>query len=157
MPEPDDHTTPETAPAGAPVDPSAGGAAGPPADGTTPDPAADELRQTFDRPYVEALRRSEAAHRVRAKTADALGARLVTAYAAATGRLADPTDLAASPELCDDDGVPDPGKVAAAVDALLEARPHLATRRPSGDVGQGARPGDTAGVSLAGMLRAGAA
>jgi hypothetical protein len=41
----------------------------------------------------------------------------------------------------------------AAVDELIARKPHLANRRPSGDVDQGAREqGQT--VDLAGMLRA---
>lgn len=162
--EPDETTTTVTAaPVAVATDSPAGGSSGHPPVGDTTEPADDTvdatddgLRQTFDRPYVEQLRRSEAGYRQRAKHADALGERLVTAYAAATGRLADATDLAYDAALCDDDGLPDPGKVTAAVDALLEAKPHLASRRPVGDVGQGARPGQDAGVSLAGLLRAGA-
>ena len=42
------------------------------------------------------------------------------------------------------------------MDALLLAKPHLTSRRPVGDVGQGARPGLAAPVSLAGLLQAGA-
>jgi len=79
-----------------------------------------------------------------------LGARLVTAYAAGTGRLAAPTDLP-----FDDDGLVDEGKVSAAVDQLLVRKPHLASRRPAGDVGQGARA-EVQPVSLVGLLRAGA-
>lgn len=157
--QPDDLTeTTETAPAGAPETPPAGDQGGAPADGTPEpaEPADDDRREVFDRPYVDKLRKSEAAYRVRAKHAEELGARLVTAYAAATGKLADPTDLAYDAALCDDDGLPDPERVAAAVDALLEAKPHLATRRPVGDVGQGPRPGEQPSVSLAGLLRAGA-
>ncbi|MEJ7832635.1 MAG: hypothetical protein WKF79_06955 [Nocardioides sp.] len=116
----------------------------------------DGQRETFDRAYIEELRKEAAGYRVRAKHADTLGARLVTAYAAQTGRLADATDLPYDAALCDDDGVPDPERVAAAVGALLETKPHLATRRPVGDVGQGARPGEPDGVSLAGLLRVGA-
>lgn len=56
--------------------------------------------------------------------------------------------------LCGEDGLPDEAKVRAAVDDMLTRKPHLASRRPAGDVGQGARPAE-AGVSLAGLLRAG--
>lgn len=115
----------------------------------------DDEPDTFAREYVEQLRRENAAARVKAKRTDTLGQRLVASYAAQTGRLADPTDLAYSDDLCDEHGVPDEAKVAAAVDELLERKPHLASRRPTGDVGQGARPAE-AGVSLAGLLRAGA-
>jgi hypothetical protein len=132
-----------------------------PSGGSNPDDAPevepeDELRQTFDREYVEKLRRSEAGYRQRARRADALGAALVTSYAELTGKLADPTDLPYSDELCDEHGVPVEAKVRAAVDELLARKPHLASRRPAGDVGQGARVGEPDGVSLAGLLRAGA-
>ena len=59
------------------------------------------------------------------------------------GRLADPSDLldgAAHGVLLDDNGAPDPEKVKAAISELLARRPHYA-KRISGDVGQGARPG----------------
>lgn len=142
-----DEPTPDNPPADDPT--------GEPAAGPEVDPDGDHP-ETFPRSYVEELRRSEAGYRTRAKQSDTLAAALVTSYAAQTGRLADPSDLPYDAEaLCDEDGVPDAGKVAAAVDALLTVKPHLATRRPVGDVGQGARP-DTTGVSLAGMLRAGA-
>ncbi len=119
-------------------------------------PASDGQRQTFDREYVPRLRDEAASHRVKAKRADALAAALVTSQAALTGRMADPTDLPFSEELLDEHGVPDPAKVTAAVEELLGRKPHLAARRPRGDVGQGARPGEADGVSLAGLLRAGA-
>lgn len=117
-----------------------------PTDGT-PDP------ETFPRAVVEELRRENADQRVKAKRGDALAQRLVLAYAQALGRLADPTDLPYDEALCDDDGIPDPAKIADAVDELLGRKPHLADRRPRGDVGQGAT-GETTGVDLAGMLRA---
>ncbi len=120
-----------------------------PDEGTRPDEAAPEV---FDREYVQKLREEAAGHRVRAKRADALAAALVSAQAALTGKLADPTDLAYSDDLLDDNGLVDEGKVRAAVDALLERKPHLAARRVVGDVGQGARPSEDA-FSLVGLLR----
>ena len=65
----------------------------------------------------------------------------------ATGRLADPSDLA-----FDDAHLTDPDALTAAIDDLLARKPHLASRRVVGDVGQGAGKGDTP-VDLAGMLR----
>lgn len=61
----------------------------------------------------------------------------MTAYAAATGKLADATDLPFDVELLDEDGMVDPDKVYAAVTALLARKPHLASRRPTGSVEQG--------------------
>ncbi len=64
----------------------------------------------------------------------------MTAQAALTGKLADPTDLPFTEDLLDDDGLVDDTKVQAAVEDLIKRKPHLAARRPTGDVGQGARP-----------------
>lgn len=109
--------------------------------------------ETFPREYVEQLRKENAEQRTRAKRGDALAQRLVLAYAQALGRLADPTDLPFDEELCDEDGIPDPARIADAVDELLTRKPHLGDRRPRGDVGQGATA-ETSTVDLAGMLRA---
>ena len=114
-----------------------------------------EEPETFDREYVQKLRDEAASHRVRAKRADALAAALVTAQAAATGKLADPTDLPYSDDLLDDDGLVDHDMVRAAVDDLIARKPHLARRRPRGDVGQGARP-EVDEIGLGALLRRGA-
>lgn len=108
----------------------------------------DEEPETFDRPYVEKLRREAAESRVKAKRADDLAAALWTARVTATGRLADPTDL-----VMPDDADPlDEDAIASAVDDLLERKPHLASRKPRGDVGAGATPaGGT--VDLAALMR----
>ena len=103
---------------------------------------------TFPRKVVEDLRRENATYRTRAQRADDLATRLHTALVAATGRLADPTDLP-----FDESHVDDAEVLTAAIDDLLTRKPHLASRKPSGDVGQGASAsGET--VDLAGMLRA---
>jgi len=115
----------------------------------------EEEPETFDREYVQKLRDEAAGHRVKAKRAEALSAALVTAQAAATGRMADPTDLPYDEEMLDDDGLPDVGKVTAAVEEMLKRKPHLAARRPRGDVGQGARP-EVTEEGLASLLRRGA-
>ena len=107
--------------------------------------------ETFPRDYVQRLRDEAAAHRVRARDRDTLAERLVVALAAGTGRLADPDDLPRTPDLLAD---PTAENVTAAVEELLARKPHLASRRPTGDAGQGARP-DEAGVSLLGLLRGG--
>ncbi|MDP9429961.1 MAG: hypothetical protein M3P31_00270 [Actinomycetota bacterium] len=125
-----------------------------------PDPAADlgpdpAETEVFDREYVQKLRDEAAGHRVRAKRTDALNARLATAQAALTGKLADPTDLPFTDDLLDDDGLVDEAKVHAAVDDLIKRKPHLAARRPTGNVGQGARP-ELPEIGLAAMLRRGA-
>lgn len=114
-----------------------------------PTPEADEA-ETFPRDYVEKLRKESADARVKAKRADDLAARLHTALVAATGRLADPSDLP-----FDEAHLEDADALSAAVDALVAVKPHLASRRPFGAIGQGVTP-TPAGVDLAGILRAGA-
>lgn len=122
---------------------------------TSPDTAQDDP-DTFDRAYVQRLRDDAAKDRIKAKRADQLAVRLVTAMAGQTNRLADPTDLPYDPGLLDDDGMPDPDKVAEAIEQLLARKPHLASRRPQdSNVGQGAQAQpDT--FSLADLLRRGA-
>ncbi len=107
----------------------------------------DADAETFSRTYVEKLRRENQRYRERAGEADGLAQRLHTALVAATGRLADPTDLAFDAAHLDD-----PDALTAAIEELLTRKPHLASRRPLGDIGQGAtRTTDT--VDLAGILR----
>lgn len=103
--------------------------------------------ETFPREYVQQLRQEAADARVKVKDRDDLAARLHTALTAATGRLADPTDLPFH-----EDHLTDETALATAVDELLTRKPHLAARRIVGDVGQGATKGAT-DVDLAGMLR----
>nr|WP_237394175.1 hypothetical protein [Mycobacterium paraintracellulare] len=105
---------------------------------------------TFSRSYVEKLRRENASYRERAGKADELGKRLHTALVEATGALADPTDMPYDAAHLDD-----PAALAAAIDELLAAKPHLATRRPFGDVGQGNRGASSSEpVNLHSLLRA---
>lgn len=119
------------------------------AETTEPDDATtDTDPETFPRSVVEELRRENAEQRVKAKHADDLARRLHLALTTATGRLADPTDLP-----FDEVHVDDPAALTVALDELLGRKPHLASRRPSGDVGQGAT-GQTDSVDLAGILRA---
>lgn len=126
-------------------------------DGDGPDQPQDKITDdgpdTFDRAYVQRLRDEAAGHRVRAKRADTLAARLVTSMAAQTNRLADPTDLTFRPDLLEDDGLPDAAKVADAIEKLLARKPHLASRRPvQSEGGQGAYARADA-VSLGDLLR----
>lgn len=103
--------------------------------------------QTFPRSVVERLRKENATYRTRAMDRDSLAERLHTALVAATGRLADPTDLP-----YDDAHLTDATALEVALSELLERKPHLGDRRPRGDIGQGARGGSDE-VDLAGMLR----
>jgi hypothetical protein len=112
--------------------------------------------EVFPAEYVRELREENAKSRTKAKRADDLAARLVSSMAAGTGRLADPSDLPYADDLLDEDGYPDEAKVLAAVDELLTRKPHLASTRVAGDVGQGARGEAEPMVSLADLLRTGA-
>ncbi|MFL0292991.1 hypothetical protein ACJH6J_18330 [Mycobacterium sp. SMC-18] len=107
-----------------------------------------EDAETFPREYVEKLRQENGKYRQRASEADSLANRLHTELVRATGRLADPTDLP-----FDVDHIADAGKMSAAIDALLETKPHLASRRPTGDIGQGNRGQGGGSFSLLQMLK----
>ena len=104
--------------------------------------------ETFPREVVEKLRQENGRYRQRAQQADTLAERLHTELVRATGRLADPTDLPYS-----EDHLDDPEKMTAALDELLDRKPHLATRRPSGDIGQGNRGPASSGFSLLDTLK----
>jgi hypothetical protein len=112
----------------------------------------DAQSETFDRPYVENLRKESAGYRDRAKTAEArvdeLTRALLTAQVAATGRLADPTDLKAATDVLDN-----PEALNAAIDALLEAKPHLKARKASGDIGQGSRGASAQPANLLSIIK----
>lgn len=95
-------------------------------------PAADEDAETFPRDYVVKLRDENAKYRQRAADRDDIATQLHTALVAATGRLADPADLP-----FDDAHLTDSDALTAAVDALLTSKPHLASRKPIGNIGQG--------------------
>ena len=128
-------------------------------EGSEGDPSStSEPEETFYRPYVERLRRESAEYRTRAKRADELESRLRVAVVreGTAGILEDPGDLLRhreADELLDDDGYPDVEKVRAAAHELAAGKPHLARRRPEGDVDQGARVEQTPEVSLTQMLR----
>lgn len=117
------------------------------------EPAEDENEpqedgETFPREYVEKLRTEAADARIKAKRAEDYARRLQHALVGATGRLADPTDLP-----FDEANVMDEEQLNAAIDSLLEAKPHLASRRPRGNIGQGPVSNGDGTVSLAGLLR----
>ncbi|WP_206064968.1 hypothetical protein [Nocardioides sp. JQ2195] len=103
--------------------------------------------ETFPLEYVQKLRDESAKYRTRAQRADDLAQRLHVSLVAASGRLADPDDLPFNEAHIDD-----PEALTAAIDDLLTRKPHLVSRTPVGDVGQGATQGE-ATVDLAGMLR----
>lgn len=124
---------------------------------TEQDESTTDEPDTFPRAYVEQLRDESARYRQRAGRADELHRRLVetTIRTAAADHLADPAELtlfAAEADLLDDDGYPDADLIVTAAKALVAQRPHLAPRRPRGDIGQGATATDDP-TNLAGILR----
>lgn len=110
--------------------------------------ADNEDPDTFPREYVEKLRDENAKYRQRAQKADQLAERLHTALTAATGRLQDPNDLP-----FDHTHLDDPEALETAISELLAKKPHLASRKPTGNIGQGVTS-STDAVDLAALLRA---
>ena len=108
----------------------------------------DDAPDTFPREYVEKLRDENAKYRQRAQRSDDLAQRLHEALVTATGRLQDPSDLG-----FDESHLDDPEALQAAIEDLLARKPHLASRRPLGDIGQGVTNGNTGDVDLAALLR----
>lgn len=98
---------------------------------------------------VGKLRRESANYRTRLREseqrADELARELVAARIRESGRLADPTDLDPDPALLED------GALDAAIDDLIERKPHLKARS-FGNVGQHERATPD-GVSLGSLLR----
>lgn len=119
----------------------------------TPDPentgdeTGAEKPDSFPREYVEKLRDENAKYRQRAQRSDDLAHRLHEALVDATGALQDASDLP-----FDESHLDDPEALQQAIDELLAAKPHLAARRPRGDVGQG-QTGTSNTLDLAEMLR----
>ena len=116
---------------------------------------ADEAEQTpadehttFSREYVEELRGEAAKYRTRAKHTEEVERRLHDALVRLDGRLHDASDLDFDPKRLEGDG-----GVEAAISALLEAKPHLAKRAPSGDVGAGVRGEVDAAPDLISIMR----
>jgi hypothetical protein len=117
----------------------------PQVDATEPD--------TFSREYVSKLRAEAAEARVRAKIADVANEHLLTAYAAADGRLVDADALPLSPDLLGDDGLVDRDRVADAIAGLLTAKPYLQARRPVSSLPMGVRSDPPAEVGWVDVLR----
>lgn len=104
--------------------------------------------ETFPLEYVQKLRQEAADARVKAKRVDDLAQRLHIALVTATGRLADPSDLP-----YDEAQLEDADALTATIDALLERKPHLAARKPRGNVGQGETSVGSPVVDLGSLLR----
>ena len=129
-------------------------------EGITDDSAGgDESADTFPREYVEKLRRESASYRDKAKTAeqqaqdanlmlDSMMRRLHSTLVAETGKLADPDDLP-----FDVGHLYDSETLNTAIDALISEKPHLRSRKPVGDVGQGNRGPAAAEFSFMDLLK----
>lgn len=115
--------------------------------GTEGETAPEDESKTFPKPYVDKLRKEAADNRAKAKRTDDLAARLHTSLVASTGKLADPTDLP-----FDEAHLDDPEALDAAIEELIAAKPHLASRTPRGDIGQGISGKAEDDFSLAGWL-----
>ena len=107
----------------------------------------DEEQDTFPREYVEKLRDENAKYRQRAQKADDLAHRLHSALVTASGRLQDASDLP-----YDESHLDDPEALETAISELLAKKPHLGSRKPAGNIGQGAS-NTTDTIDLAAMLR----
>lgn len=120
-------------------------------DADTPsEPTAEESTEeqdTFPREYVEKLRDENAKYRQRAQKADDLAHRLHSALVEASGRLQDASDLP-----YDESHLDDPEALETAISELLAKKPHLGSRKPAGNIGQGAS-NTTDTIDLAAMLR----
>lgn len=93
-----------------------------------------EEPDTFDRSYVEKLRKESAKYRDKAKRTEELEKRLHHALIAQDGRLADPDDLEFNPDHLDN-----PGALSDAIANLVAKKPGLRAQRLSGDIGAGVR------------------
>lgn len=101
---------------------------------------------TFDRAYVEDLRKESAGYRTQLRDTQEKLHRMMVEQ---TGKLADPSDLEFDPAHLDD-----PDALLAAIEALLADRPHLKARRfdPAG-AAQGPKQGGGGQVNLADIMR----
>lgn len=116
--------------------------------GMPPESDEETEPESFPASTLENLRIEAAEHRVRARAAGDMARRQHLELVRATGRLADSTDLSFDANHLEDVSILD-----AALDDLLGRTPHLASCRPSGDIGQGATPTPADSVDLAGILR----
>ena len=117
-----------------------------PTDAGTEAPAEPE-GDTFPRAYVEELRKESAGYRTQVRE---LQERLHRMSVEQTGSLADPADLP-----FDAAHLESPEALAAAIEELLAAKPHLKARRFAPDAAaQGAKSGTSGSVDLAGLMRA---
>lgn len=122
-------------------------------DETTADEHQDDANDgTYPAKVVKDLRKENASHRERARTAEAraddLARQVFRLRVEATGKLADPDDLPFDADLLADDD-----KLTAAVDDLIAKRPHYAKRRAAGSIGQGERGYENVPQDFSALLR----
>ena len=108
---------------------------------------ADEDTILYKRADLEKLRQENGKYRQRAQRGEEYAQRLHTELVRATGKLADPTDLP-----FDEAHLVESDTLSRAIDDLLTRKPHLASRRPVGEIGQGPSP-SAGSVDLAAILR----
>lgn len=115
----------------------------------------EELRQSFDRDYVERLRGKSAGYRLRMKEAESKVENLQRAlFTERLQRLDTVVDTDAVPY--DPDLLDDSDALREAVEELLESKPYLRKRRAGGDIGQHNNHEHGNGFSLLDALREGA-
>ena len=112
----------------------------------------DELRQTFDRDYVERLRTKSAGYRLRAKEAESdranLQRQLFTERLQRLDLVVDVEAVPYDPALLDDEAA-----LVDHVEALLESKPYLRKRKVAGDIGQHSAGDNPQSVSLLSMMK----
>lgn len=127
----------------------------PPEDAPTTAPP--EESEVFDKAYVTKLREENSKRR---RENNALADRLLEITVSSVGtELADPADLLVYVDrasLLDEDGLPDSELIAAAVEDLLERKPHLRSRGARGDIDQGGRGKEVESFSFNDWLKSAA-
>jgi hypothetical protein len=112
----------------------------------------DELRQTFDRDYVEKLRTKSANYRLRAKEAesqvDTLQRALFQERLQRLDLVVDPEAVPFDPELLESDDT-----LKQHLEQLLEDKPYLRKRKTGGNIGQHTNNDHSSPVSLLGMMK----
>lgn len=124
-----------------------------PIDAQAPQEAVEEP-VTFDADTVRRLRSEAAEHRVKARQAvSEANERLLAQIVRGDGRLVDPEVLPLDDNLIGEDGYVDPARVADAITATIEAKPYLASARPTTPMSQGVRQAAPTPLSFTDILR----
>jgi hypothetical protein len=113
-----------------------------------------EATETFDRQYVEQLRKEAKQNRLKARRVDdlELAIRDLAIRHHTAGLLVDPESLEWSDDFADDHGLPDGTKITEAAQELISRKPYLG--RPRGRLpGQGEHSEADVKISLSELLR----